>query len=49
MLYAYHSDINGILILIGSGVNYEGCCSGTSLGIVLTAVVDAINGNSNGH
>jgi hypothetical protein len=49
VLYAYHSDINCILKLIGSGFNYEGCCSGTSLGIVLAALVDAINGSSNGH
>jgi len=49
VLYAYHSDINCILILIGSGINYEVCCGGTSLGIVQAAVVVAINGSSNGH
>lgn len=49
MLDAYHSDINCILIMIGNGINYEGCCSGTSQEIVQAAVVDAINGSSNGH
>jgi len=42
VLYAYHSDINCILVLTRSGINYEGHCSGTSREIILAAVVDAI-------